>query len=353
MINLYTGIIEDRKDPEKMGRVRVRVVGVHSENRVQFATKDLPWSLVMNPINNASINGIGTTAMTGLVEGSTVIVTFLDEFMQQPLVLGSIASKHSKKPDTSKGFSDPNGVYPKDDMIGESDVNRLARGVPVDTILNKKIENQIKEVKTALSGVTWNEPISYAAEYPHNHVMQSEGGHVIELDDTEGNERVGINHRTGTYTEINAEGTQINHIVGDSFHIVENNGNLYVKGKCNITVGGDSNILCQSDANIEVANNLNLQAGGNANIGIKKDFNVVVDGNYNLKVAGGHNVQAGSYALTTSNYDISGSQVRIDGSRIMIGEGASTVSLGITTMKIDAPIFGNKPDVIVPALTVP
>ena len=33
MNNFYVGVVEDRNDPLKRGRVRVRVLGVHSPDR--------------------------------------------------------------------------------------------------------------------------------------------------------------------------------------------------------------------------------------------------------------------------------------------------------------------------------
>ena len=50
----------------------------------------------------------------GLVEGSWVYGYFRDgENCQEALVLGSIPVAHLSLADTSKGFNDPNGVYPK------------------------------------------------------------------------------------------------------------------------------------------------------------------------------------------------------------------------------------------------
>ena len=40
----FTGVVEDRDDPEKLGRVRVRAVGYHTDNLDEIPTKDLPWS---------------------------------------------------------------------------------------------------------------------------------------------------------------------------------------------------------------------------------------------------------------------------------------------------------------------
>ena len=85
----YTGVVENRLDPLKLGRCQVRVVGLHTENKIELPTLDLPWAHPMMPINSASMNGIGWSP-TGVVQGSWVIVIFMDEFQQQPVMLGTI-----------------------------------------------------------------------------------------------------------------------------------------------------------------------------------------------------------------------------------------------------------------------
>ena len=36
----FTGVVEDRNDPSKLGRVRVRCLGLHTENKVDIPTED-------------------------------------------------------------------------------------------------------------------------------------------------------------------------------------------------------------------------------------------------------------------------------------------------------------------------
>ena len=56
----------------------------------------------------------------------------------------------------------------------------------------------------------------YGAEYPYNHVHESESGHLIEIDDTPGKERLHRYHRTGTYEEIGALGQRIVKVVNEN-----------------------------------------------------------------------------------------------------------------------------------------
>lgn len=183
----------------------------------------------------------------------------------------------------SDGFQDPNKVYPK--WIGEPDTHRLARGESLDrTIVFAKDSARAIGVKKA-DGGTWNQPPTpYNAKYPFNHVFSTESGHVEEWDDTPNNERRHTWHKSGTYSEIDVNGTKVNRIVGDQYEIIERNGYVVVRGTCNVTIEGNHNIRVENNANIQVLGNADLKVSGNLTTG--------VGGNYLVKVAGNFSVDA-------------------------------------------------------------
>ena len=120
----YTGVVEDRQDPQYLGRCRVRCLGYHTENKLELPTADLPWAMPMLPITSSGVSGIGQTPL-GLLEGSWVIGFFRDaDTKQDAVILGSLPGKPSVSGAINKaeglGFSDPNGVYPR--YAAESDV---------------------------------------------------------------------------------------------------------------------------------------------------------------------------------------------------------------------------------------
>ena len=136
----YTGVVEDRNDPNKVGRVRVRALGHHTSNKTILPTADLPWAHCVLPITSAGISGIGQSA-TGLVEGSWVFGYFRDgNERQEMIVLGSLPGVPATLGVTSKGYNDPNSrldennqetgvsVYPVNN--NEVDTNRLAVNDP-------------------------------------------------------------------------------------------------------------------------------------------------------------------------------------------------------------------------------
>ena len=139
----FTGVVEDRNDPSKLGRVKVRCLGLHTESLVDIPTKDLPWAHIMQSTNNPSMQGLGNTP-SFLVEGSWVVGFFLDAVeKQQPLIIGSLPGKPTSVADASQGFNDPNAKYPSEKIthsnhsINEPDTNRLAQLLPLATRTNE------------------------------------------------------------------------------------------------------------------------------------------------------------------------------------------------------------------------
>ena len=191
------------------------------------------------------------------------------------------------------GFRDPNNKYPLPDYINEPDTNRLARGIKDGTIIEKKDGTRSIGTPKALDNGSWDQPLApFGAKYPFNKVFETESGHVQEFDDTPGQERIHTYHRSGTFQEIDSQGTQVNYIVGDNFTIMERNGCISVRGECNITVDGNTNIYARTDANIQVEQNATIKVGNNADIGVATDLTVAVGGDMKIKVAGDYSVQA-------------------------------------------------------------
>tara|TARA_A100001015_G_scaffold89153_1_gene99181 strand:+ start:262 stop:1245 length:984 start_codon:yes stop_codon:yes gene_type:complete len=259
----FTGVVEDRNDPSKLGRVKVRCLGLHTESLVDIPTKDLPWAHIMQSTNNPSMQGLGNTP-SFLVEGTWVVGFFLDAVeKQQPLIMGTLPGIPQAVADKTKGFNDPNGTYPSEKIthsnhaIEESDVNRLARNDTdkAHAVVDKKdsSENRTTEVATANSSTTWNEPASaYAASYPKNHVLETESGHIKEYDDTSGQERIHEYHTKGTFYEIDKDGNKSTRIVGDNYEVIAGSDFVNIKGSANLTIDSNCNTYIKGNWNIQV-----------------------------------------------------------------------------------------------------
>ena len=202
--------------------------------------------------------------------------------------------------DDSKGFKDPNKVYPLRSSINKPDTSPLATGInspqvgasPKTAAGNRETlsagaspaarnANRKREVPTAgRNGATWAQPESpYNAQYPYNKVFGSEAGHAIEIDDTPGAERLNWGHRSGSFNEIGPDGTTVTKIVGDGYTIVDKDGYILIEGVANVHVAGNCNVIIMSDTN--------LTMHGRISMDIHNDVDVNIGGRLSLSVGEG------------------------------------------------------------------
>jgi len=337
----FQGVVEDRQDPKKLGRVRVRILGSHVASKQLIPTEDLPWAYIMQPITSAAMNGIGE-APIGPVPGTWVVGFFRDgENRQEPVIMGTVGGIPEQPANTSVGFFDPRDnpnlteklasaprkiqkrSYPKDGSgaqltneptaknyprtvnplgatIGEPDTNRLARNENVDdTLIGEQNANLDTSVPEAFSG-TWSEPTSpYQASYPYNQVKESESGHQEEFDDTPNHERIRQSHRSMTFYEIGPDGSRVEKIVKDNYTIILKDDYVHIMGIENRTVQHDSNQLYQKNLNVEIDGNYNLLVKGSAYIQVQGDVDITSGGSVNIKAVGDINMDATTINLNS------------------------------------------------------
>jgi hypothetical protein len=349
----FVGVVEDRKDPKTLGRLRVRCLGYHTESLLKLETKDLPWAHVMNPITSATVSGLGQSPL-GAVEGTWVVGFFQDgKDAQQPIIIGTLPGVPSElptkvEPVTSpppsaitqypgKGFQDYlNAAYPK--YKDETDVNRLSvnnKDLPHSSLTIRKADLDLSvgtaQIDGIFSGVApiesdldlgaerdrdfggvtggeWSEPETpYAAEYPFNHVYESEAGHIREMDDTPTKERIHERHSSGSGYEIGPDGTKVTRVKQDNYTIITNDDYTHIQGTQRHTT--DEGVRIRVNANGEDGNNYNIEVGANANVNVEvnkgninlttlspdvgdininasRDLNMQVNRNFNVSVLG-------------------------------------------------------------------
>lgn len=289
----WQGFVEDVDDPLKLGRCRVRIVGYHTPDISDdgIPTQDLPWAVVMQPTTSAAASGVGSSPH-GIVPGSWVIGFFRDgNEAQQPVIFGTFAGLNIPDEEGNlrtegKGFNDPNQIYPKDSYGNQSDVNKLARNEDIEnTIVKKKQDDVDKGNPTALGG-GWDEPPTpYKAEYPKNKVYESESGHVIEIDDTPGAERLHKYHKSGTFEEIHPDGTQVEKVFGNNYQIVKKDNNVSIYGDATINIG--------NTGKISAGKNFDMQIEGEMKTLVVGDVTIQTSGNLTHKVLGRYSLIAG------------------------------------------------------------
>jgi len=331
----WIGIVEDRNDPEQLGRVRVRCFGWHTEDKVKIPTDTLPWAHPVIPVN--SPGGYAPK------EGDMVFGFFIDgDNAQNPAIIGVLPGKPDKKPNYQKGFSDPGTTvssrpkkpddaaeqYPKSKYIKESTFNRLARGKSEGTVIATRKKNQKKNI-TSAGGVSWNEPNpAYAPKYPYNNALETESGHALEFDDTPGKERIHLAHRNGSYIEVDTNGNRVDRIQKDHYTVVMGSDYVYIDGKCSVTVGGDCNLKVGGNMNIEVAGNYNLSVTGDIRMKSKKNFTESTS-DMNINSLGVANITANKkLSLKGETTALQGDSVDIPAAQINMQSGSATSSSG-------------------------
>lgn len=250
-----------------------------------------PYDIGWNPPSDNDTTGTGTGS-----DANSVIET-IGAGDVYPTMVRPPTWYQTQKPTfkPTVGFRDPNVFYPRSFDLEQVFTNRLARGVEnaedlKRTILPRKDAARVVNVRTASpdgklsTAPTWSQtPVPYNAEYPYNHVRQSESGHIEEWDDTPGNERLHRWHRVGTYEEIDRNGTKTNRIVGDSYMILERHGNILIRGNCNVTIQGTANMLVEQNVNMEILGNYNVTVGGDMTTRVKGRYNLDIGDNSRIR----------------------------------------------------------------------
>ena len=351
----FSGVVEDRMDPLFAGRLRVRCLGYHTDNKSELPTADLPWAICIMGNGSPGISGLGHSP-SFLVEGSWVWGYFRDSTgHQEPIIVGSLPGKPVSLGNPNSGFYDPNrrsddesteeynqSVYPKE--INEVDTNRLAVNDiekehvslttrKADRELNLQIPTADFDEVTAADGsniaasdsTTWDQPeVPYKAVYPYNHVYETESGHITEFDDSfvidengirTNHYRIHSRHTSGTGYEIDNAGNIINKVVADSYELIDKNHYVNIKQDSDITINGRHKIFINKDA--KENNHYDIHVGANANINIQVDtgdINMVTKGGrINVNAGGDYNVRVGG------NYTIS-----VDGNKTESISGSKT-----------------------------
>lgn len=225
----YRGVVEDNNDPLKMGRVRVRIFGLHTENKIKtetngLKTNELPWAEPILGIVEGSISGYGLWSIP--VQGSQVMLFFENGNYSQPRYFGTVPGIVSSLPDTSKGFNDPDGNYP--DSTG-TDYPSEATG----------------------------------SNYPNVMVLKTHGGVIMEIDNV--TKVVKITHPSGTIVELDNDGDKIETIANDKYETVGNNKTQDIGGDKTETISGDKTETVSGDKT-ETVTKLTVTASGEVSI---------------------------------------------------------------------------------------
>lgn len=204
---MFFGIVENIVDPVNCGRVQVRVMPHYRS----FAVEDLPWAYVLRSTDLGNTFGRGLN-QHNLIEGSQVLVEYLDRNMQQPVVLG---------------------IVPR--------------------------ESDFAEMQSYLT-----------------HTLKFLNGSEITVDETPGEEYIKIVDVNKNYVLLNTEGITIHSGKEGNKIVVESDGDVNIISKTNttITAQGDTKISTKGDTSINTDSNTTISTKGNTSV--KSDGNMTI-----------------------------------------------------------------------------
>lgn len=196
---LYFGVVENIIDPQNAGRVQVRVFPYYRE----FAVEDLPWAYTLRSTDFGNTFGRGLN-QHNLIEGSQVLVEFLDPNMQQPIVLG---------------------IVPR--------------------------ESDFAEMQSYLT-----------------HTLKFLNGSEITVDETPDKEYIKILDNNQNYVLMNQNGITLHVGDSSKNIKLESNGNinLQASGDTTITTTGNTTINSDGSIKIDSKGDLDIKSSGSANI---------------------------------------------------------------------------------------
>ena len=275
----FYGVVEGRQDDKMYGRVQVRIYGDHTEELSELPTADLQWAQIVLPVTSAP------NTSHNLWDGTLVFGYYADGIEKQvPIIIGQLATDGNTTLDPAgaktAGFQDQRAV--KECSVNGKSLDASV-GINTSPVANpekyaKSHQAQLRKSQRLNIG-TYKEPSSsYAAKYPFNRAEETESGHLIEKDDTPGQERLAITHRSGAYIELLKDGTVLYKSVKDTHDIAGASKYDAIKSNYNRTVGGKVTDVVMGNYDLKIS-------GGNLSINVSGDININAGGNFNVNAS--------------------------------------------------------------------
>ena len=217
----------------------------------------------------------------------------------------------------TNAFSDPAGQYPRTKNHNQSSINEAARGGGGKQLsVGGSVKNVDLEVEPAAS-----------TQYGMADIRETASGHVIELNDTPGGERILFRHKTGAGIEVRPDGTvlvvstknKVEVCHGSNEVIVEGEAHLTYKGNLTLNVTGDYNVNCR-DYNVHARGSKSEQIDNNSKTSVFGNSGNTIAGSLIQSVAGNTtDLTLGTQTLVTKGDLV----VATEGSQEIVSKGPS------------------------------
>lgn len=151
-----------------------------------------------------------------------------------------------------------------------------------------------------------------AGTYPNYWTHRTRSGHVFNMDDSQGNESVTLQHRGGSMIQMRPDGSvqitshngQYNIVFGENRMKITGAQDLTVEGAQSLRVKGPSNTTVEGGTNWAIKGDFNVLSE-NVNMAATKNFNVAAAGNVQMRAGGGGQDSGGGQQGSPGNVELS------------------------------------------------
>jgi len=214
MQGVYTGFVTDNKDPEKLGRVKVKIPIIDDQ-------KELDWSRIVTLMGGKSRGALFIPEV-----GDEVLVAFLLGDIRSPIVIGSLWNDVEKPPE------------------GKND------------------NNDIRKIRTRAG----HEIVFNDANKEGSITITTAEGHQLELDDKGKKVQLATKDKDQKLT-MNSTSGNITVSSGSTKVTIDKSGSIKLEGSAEITLKAMA-VKIQADSKLEMKANasIDINSGGLINI---------------------------------------------------------------------------------------
>lgn len=159
------------------------------------------------------------------------------------------------------GKADRDALYQRalkvlDDENADTDKDKVAEVEP------DKTTTISKEPTPIAKSTSFSEPAYTGGKtsYPNNIVYESPSGHIVEFDDTPGNERIHVYHRAGTYLQVDSTGDLTIKSIRDYKEFTKGDKQQSTEGDETINVDGQSYKKAVGDMILKTGGSMTLES---------------------------------------------------------------------------------------------
>lgn len=302
---LVWATVVDVNDPEQLGRIRVRAP--NDGNKNQVPDDALTWARTTIPATQPNAGGAGGTGGLGIQKDSTVVV-FRDKNNHENMyVMGAL---HVNQ--TGSGSQ----------HVGAAAAGRSTQAIGglKDGQVAGKFEPATKMSKEILSKAPPAFPQS-KGKYPDTFVNVTKSGFRSVMNDVGGETYKAEIHPTGTFTEMQADGSYVTYTTKnrkeavDGTYTVGSQGDLVIStnGKLQIKAMGGILIETQGDMREYVAKSKTTDAGEYFGVSANKQINMI-------------STESATYGSKSTNF------ITSSGGKIQLNDADSKSQVGSATL---------------------